>query len=99
MGQCPLPPQGIYITIPLSSSAGTKALTQVLQAEQKIPGELPCYFSTYQSEKKVTYSAALIPNFANKNSPQNIRECFCLFVLFVYFFEHELPILLVWPCS
>ena len=35
-----VPPQGVYITINLSSSVGTKALTQV--GEHKIPGIPPC---------------------------------------------------------
>ena len=50
--------RNIYITIPLSSSSGTEAPTQVedgkLKWELKIPRILPCYFTTNQSEETHT---------------------------------------------
>ena len=73
-GRVLVPPQGIYITVSLSSAAGTKAPTQVedgnLRLSTRFPVEVPCYLAT--SQKKVTYSAAIIPNFAYKKLlPQN----------------------------
>ena len=48
-----VPPQGIYITIPLSSSVGTKTSTQVEDGKHKMPGTLSCYLTTNQSEESL----------------------------------------------
>ena len=94
-GRVLVPPQGIYITVSLSSSAGTKAPTQVEDGNfwlstrflEHRPVTLPP-----ANQKKVTHPAALTPNFAYKNiSPQTIRESVV--------FEHEPPLLLAWSCN
>ena len=54
-GRVLVPPQGIYTTISLSSSAGAKAPTQVedsnLRLSTRFPGAVPCYLTTNQSEE------------------------------------------------
>ena len=94
-GRVLVPPQGIYMTVSLSSSAGTKAPTQVEDGNFRLGawflGHRPVT-SPPTNQKKVTNPAALTPNFAYKNfSPKTIGE--------FGIFEHKPPILLDWPCN
>ena len=72
-GRVLVPPQGIYIKISLSSSAATKAPTQVEGNNFRLGTRfLEHHPVTSQptKQKKVTHPADLIPNFAYKTSPQ-----------------------------
>ena len=79
----------------LSSSVGTKVLTQVEDGNFRLNIRFLEHCpvtSPPASQKKVTHPAALTPNFAYKNfSLKTIRE--------FRDFEHEPPILLAWPCN
>ena len=94
-GKVPVPPQEIYITIYLSSSAGTKVPTRVEDGNFRLRTIFLGHFfvtSPATNQKKATHPAALTPNFAYKNfSPKTIRE--------FGVFECEPPILLAWPCN
>ena len=72
-----VPPQGIYRTISLSSSAGTKVPTQVEDSNFRLSSRFLEHHpvtSPPTNQKKVTHSTALTPNFAYKNfSPKTIR--------------------------
>ena len=90
-------PQGIYMTVSLSSSAGTKA--PPLREKMTIPGwtqnswnlSLSSHHQQITKESH-THSAALTPDFVYKNfSLKTIRE--------FGFFEHELPLPFVWQCN
>ena len=90
-----VPPQGIHITIPLSSSSGIKAPTQVEDGNFRLSTRLLEHHSVTSpstNQKKVTHSAALTPNFAFKNfflkttGESGISE-------------HESPFLLAWLCN
>ena len=70
-GRILVPPQGIYITISLNSSAGTKAPTQVKDGNFRLGARfLEHHPVTSQptNQKTVTHPAALIPDFVYKNS-------------------------------
>ena len=94
-GMVLVPPQGTYIKISLSSSAGTKAPKQVEDGNFRLITrslEHRPVTSPPTNQKKATQPAALTPSFASKNfSPKPIRE--------FGFFEHDPPILLAWPCN
>ena len=75
-----VPPQGIYITITLNSSAGNKTPTQVEDVNFRLSTRsLENHPVTSDwlptNQKKVTHPATLTPNFAyEKFSPKTTRE-------------------------
>ena len=96
-GRVLVPPQGIYITISLISSAGTKALTQVedgnFQAEHRIPETPPCSLPTNQSDRTKSHTLQPSPQILpiETSPPSTIGE--------FRVSEHEPPVLLARPCS
>ena len=94
-GRVPVPPEGIYITISLSSSAATKASTHVEDGNFRLSPRLPEHSPATlppTNQKKVTHPAAFTPKFAYKNFfPQTIGE--------FRVFKQEPPILLAWACN
>ena len=94
-GRMLVPPQGIYITISLSSSAELRPPTQVEDGNFRLKTKFLEYSPVTlppTNQKKVTHPATLTPNFAYKNfSSQTIQE--------FGVFEHEPPVLLACPCN
>ena len=72
-GRVLVPPQGLYITISLSSSVGTKVPTQVEDGNFRLSTrflEHRPVTSPPTNQKKVTHPEAFTLNFAYKTSPQ-----------------------------
>ena len=94
-GRVLVPLQGIYITISLNYSVGTKASTHVDDGNFRLSTRcLEHHSLTYRQpvRKKSQYPAALTSNFSYKNfSLKTIRE--------FWVFERDPPILLVWLCK
>ena len=71
------PPEEIYITISLNSSAGTKATTQAENANTRLSTrflEHRLITSPPTNQKKVSHPAVLTPNFAYKTLPWTPSE-------------------------
>ena len=93
-GRVLVPPQGIYITVSLTSSAETKSPTQVEDGNFRMSARFLEHHpvtSPPTNQKKLT-TCSLHPKFDFKTvSPKTIRE--------FGVFEHESPVLLAWPCN
>ena len=91
-GKILVPPRGIYITIPLSSSTGNKIPTHMEDGNFRLSTRYLEYHPVTlppTNQNKVTHTAALTLNFSYKNfSLKTIREFGVS--------QHESPILLVW---
>ena len=72
-GRILVPPEGIHITIPLSSSVGTKAPTEVEDGNFRLSITL---LPHHQPIRRKSHTLpTVIPNFVYKNfSPETIRE-------------------------